>query len=176
MQARILQTGYKNKGFTLIELLIVLVLIAVITGMALLSMGTADPRDQQKLEAERVLKLIELASQEAMVRSEVIGVEFFKQGYRFVSFKKQKWQVEASDMVFKPRELSPLLSWGLYKNKTQIELPINLSVPPNPQLIISPAGELELFELSIVMQNSPSVFWVANSSEMGLTLRSEERP
>ena len=110
------------------------------------------------------------------MRSEVIGVEFFKQGYRFVSIKKQKWQVEASDMVFKPRELSPLMNWGLYKNKNQIALPLNLSVPPNPQLIISPAGELELFELSIVMQNSPSVFWVANSSEMGLTLRSEERP
>ena len=63
----------KIRGFTLIELLIVLVLISLITGMAMLSMGTADPRDQQKLEADRLVKLLELATQESMARGEVMG-------------------------------------------------------------------------------------------------------
>jgi len=92
-----------GKGFTLIELLIVMVLIGVIMGMAMLSMGTADPRDQQKTEAERLVKLLDLASQEAIVRGEVIGLELFGQGYRFAVVKNNKWSEESTDMVFRPR-------------------------------------------------------------------------
>ncbi len=165
---------FKPRGFTLIELLIVLVLIAVITGMAMLSMGIADPRDQQKLESERLLKLLELATQEAIVRSEMIGVEFSKQGYRFVSLNQQKWQVEESDIIFKPREIKPILTLALTKNTSRIDLPLLSNFNLKPQIIISPAGDIEPFELSVALQNSKSIFWVSNTADNGLVLKSED--
>ncbi len=163
------------KGFTLIELLIVLVLIAVITGMAMLSMGTADPRDKQKFEAERLLKLLELSSQDAMVRGEVTGIEFYKQGYRFVGLKNHKWHVQDSDLLFKPREMPFLMTWTLSKNNMRIELPITPSFTPTPQIIIDPAGGMDLFELSIQMQETNTTFRVSNTSDSGLIIKTEDQ-
>lgn len=166
----------KAKGFTLIELLIVLVLIAVITGMALLSMGTADPRDQQKFEAERLLKLLELASQDAMVSGEVRGVEFYQHGYRFLGIKQQKWHVEDSDLIFKPREVPSLMTWALSKNNKRVDLGTMPSFTPTPHLIIDPSGGMESFELSLDREESDTTFWVANTNEQGLLLKSVDHP
>jgi general secretion pathway protein H len=166
------------KGFTLIELLIVLVLIGLITGMAMLSMGTADPRDQQKLEAERLVKLLELASQEAITRGDIIGFELFNQGYRFTVVKKNKWQPETTDMVFKSRTLMPQMLLELAMDGHDVNLtrqPIQ-SVDPKPQIILTPDGDMELFKVKITIKDGDSIFWVSNTQEDGLMISTENKP
>lgn len=165
-----------TKGFTLIELLIVIVLIAVITGMAMLSMGTADPRDQQKQEAERLVKLLELGRQEAITRGDSLGLELFTQGYRFAVIRKQKWQTETSDMVFRPRSLMPKLQLVLLMEKKNIILkrePIE-SVDPQPQIILTPDGDMDLFELSMNLTDGDSRFVVSHNQQDGLVVISAE--
>ena len=165
------------KGFTLIELLIVLVLIGLITGMAMLSMGTADPRDQQKLEADRLVKLLELATQEAITRGDVMGLELFTHGYRFTVIKKQKWQPEMTDMVFKARELMPQMSLAFTVHQQDVKLTNQAieSVEPKPQIILTPDGELELFQIRITMQNSNSTFILSNTQQEGLIITSQDK-
>jgi general secretion pathway protein H len=167
-----------GKGFTLIELLIVLVLIGVVTGMAMLSMGTADPRDQQKLEAERLVKLLELATQEAITRGDVMGLELFNHGYRFAVIRKRKWQPEITDMVFKTRELMPQMSLAVVIHQQDVKLTKQAidSVEPNPQIILTPDGEMELFQISITMQNSNSTFILSNTQHEGLIISSQDNP
>jgi general secretion pathway protein H len=166
------------KGFTLIELLIVIVLIGVITGMAMLSMGTADPRDQQKVEAERLVKLLELATQEAMTRGESIGLELFKHGYRFAVVQKQKWQTETSDMVFKPRSLMPQMQLVLELEEKSIVLnrELTLTADPKPQIILTPDGDMELFQIRLTVKDGDSTFMVSNTQEDGLVISSEDKP
>jgi type II secretion system protein H len=167
----------KVKGFTLIELLIVLVLIGLITGMAMLSMGTADPRDQQKLEADRLFKLLELATQEAITRGDVLGLELFNHGYRFTVIKKQKWQPETTDMVFRARELMPQMSLAFTMHQETVVLK-NQSiegVDPAPQIILTPDGDMELFQISITMQNSDSTFLLNNTQHDGLVITSQDK-
>ena len=168
----------KIKGFTLIELLIVLVLISLITGMAMLSMGTADPRDQQKLEADRLVKLLELATQESMARGEVMGVEFFENGYRFAVVKKQKWQPEVTDMVFKERALLPQMSLAFSMNQQNVFLNKHVvsGSELKPQIIITPDGEMDLFQVSLNMQNSNSTFFLNNTQQDGLIMSSQDKP
>jgi general secretion pathway protein H len=166
------------KGFTLIELLIVLVLIGLITGMAMLSMGTADPRDQQKLEAERLVKLLELASQEAITRGDIIGFELFNQGYRFTVVEKNKWQPETTDMVFKSRTLMPQMLLELAMDDHGVTLtrqPIQ-SVDPKPQIILTPDGDMELFKVKITIKDGDNIFWVSNTQEDGLMISTENKP
>ena len=166
------------KGFTLIELLIVLVLIGLITGMAMLSVGTADPRDQQKLEAERLVKLLELASQEAITRGDIIGVELFSQGYRFTVVQNNKWQPETTDMVFKSRTLMPQMLLALVMDQQDVALtrqPIQ-SVDPKPQIILTPDGDMELFQIRITIKNGDSIFLVSNTQEDGLVISAENKP
>ena len=165
------------KGFTLIELLIVLVLIGLITGMAMLSMGTADLRDQQKLEAERLVKLLELATQEAITRGDVMGLELFTHGYRFTVIKKQKWQPEMTDMVFKARELMPQMSLAFAVHQQDVNLTNQAieGVEPKPLIILTPDGELELFQIRITMQNSNSTFILSNTQQEGLIITSQDK-
>jgi type II secretion system protein H len=168
----------KVKGFTLIELLIVLVLIGLITGMAMLSMGTADPRDQQKLEADRLVKLLELASQEAIARGEVLGLELFEHGYRFAVVKKQKWQPEVTDMVFKERELMPQMTLAFSMDKQAVflnKLAVQ-GVVPKPQIVLSADGDMALFQISLTMQNSDSTFLLTNTQNDGLVISSLDKP
>ncbi len=166
------------KGFTLIELLIVLVLIGVITGVAMLSMGTSDPRDQQKFEADRLVKLLNLATQESMARGDVMGIEFFENGYRFAVVKKQKWQPEVSDMVFKERELLPQmrLAFSMNQQNMMINKRVTLGLEPKPQIIITPDGEMDLFQISLRLQNSNSIFFLTNTSQDGLSITSQDTP
>ena len=167
----------KVKGFTLIELLIVLVLIGLITGMAMLSMGTADPRDQQKLEADRLVKLLELATQEAITRDEVMGLELFEHGYRFAVVKKQKWQLESTDMVFKERELLTQMTLAFSRHQQAVflnKLAVQ-GVEPKPQIILTPDGEMDLFHISLTMQNSDSTFLLTNTQNDGLVISSLDK-
>ena len=168
----------KVKGFTLIELLIVLVLIGLITGMAMLSMGTADPRDQQKLEADRLVKLIALATQEAITRGEVMGLELFDHSYRFAVIKKQKWQPETIDLVFKERELLPqmTLTFAMHQQNVFLNKKALVGSEPKPQIILTPDGEMDLFQISLNMQNSNSTFLLSNTQQNGLIISSQDQP
>jgi general secretion pathway protein H len=168
----------KNTGFTLIELLIVMVLIGLITGMAMLSMGTADPRDQQKQEAERLVKLLELAAGEAIARGDSLGLELFSQGYRFAVVQKQKWQPETADMVFKPRALMPQMQLVLVRGQETAALSREAvqGVEPKPQIILTPDGDMELFQIRLSLKGSDSIFVVSHTQEDGMVINVENQP
>ena len=167
-----------GQGFTLIELLIVIVLMGVVTGTAMLSMGTADPRDQQKLEAERLTKLLELASEEAISQGEVIGLELFSQGYRFAVLSNNKWSEESTDMVFRPRVLVPQIRLMLAMGDNTIPLSQG-SIPaiePRPQIVVTPDGDMEPFQINVSLTNGDGVFAVSNTQEDGLVISTEDKP
>ena len=166
----------KGKGFTLIELLIVIVLIGVVTGMAMLAVGTANPRDLQKVEAERLLKLLELASEEAVARGEVIGLELFSQGYRFAVVQQNKWQADTQDMVFRTRELKPQLLLKLTMGEDDVVLSRNpnLATTPRPQIVLTPDGDIELFKIRLSLKDGGGSFVVNNSQDNGLVIDTEQ--
>ena len=173
---RIRQDLTKGKGFTLIELLIVIVLIGVVTGMARLAVGTADPRDQQKVEAERLLKLLELASEEAVARGEVIGLELFSQGYRFDVVQQNKWQVDSQDMLFRARVLMPQLLLKLTMGLDDVVLSLNpnQATTPRPQIVLTPDGDMELFKIRLMLKDGGGSFVVNNTQDDGLVIDTEQ--
>lgn len=88
------------------ELLVVIVLIAIITSFALVSIGR-DTRDLVQEEAARLQALMQLASDEAVMNSRELAVQFHKDGYRFlrldVSGEHWRWTPLDGDAVFRPR-------------------------------------------------------------------------
>lgn len=145
--------------------------------MAMLSMGSADPREQQKLEAERLVKLLDMAAQEAIVRGDVIGLEFFKRGYRFAVVKNNKWAEESTDTLFRPRLLMPQMQLVLLLDQRTITLSPQptQAIAPQPQIMLTPDGDIELFQIRMALKNGDSVFVVSNTQEDGLLISTENK-
>lgn len=78
-------------GFTLIEMMVVLVIIASMAG--LLVMGFKDsPEQRLRREADDLAALLNVAADEAVMRSMELGLAIDTEGYRFVYFDLEKKQ------------------------------------------------------------------------------------
>ncbi|SEH04626.1 type II secretion system minor pseudopilin GspH [Candidatus Venteria ishoeyi] len=103
-------------GFTLLEVLVVMVLIGVILGLAALSTNLGGHQKILETEAKRLQQLLQLATEEAILNSRTLGVQFKTNGYRFLRLEDQTWQavdgttstgdnVGNIKQVFRPRQL-----------------------------------------------------------------------
>jgi general secretion pathway protein H len=145
-------------GFSLIELLVVIVILAIMAAMVLISMGTLRSEDTTETEARRLVALLELVAEEALIQGRDYGVEFFADGYRFLSWDPDTrlWSVVDDEALLRRRELPPGLrvvlaidgrevvvdAEDLRRNRPQDELV--------PQVAVFSSGELTPFELFLV--------------------------
>ena len=97
----------RTNGFSLIEILVVIVIIGIITGIALLSLGILGDDRQLHTEARRLTSLVEVAQDEAMMQGREFGVEFMNDSYRFVEFDPftNQWAELLGDEMMRLREL-----------------------------------------------------------------------
>lgn len=100
----------RQRGFTLIELLVVMVIFGVTLGLVSLK---AMPDGQQALqkEAERIALLLQLARDEAILRSRQVAFEADDQQYRFLVLNEKQWEPVTQDDLLRQRPFqnSPLL-------------------------------------------------------------------
>jgi general secretion pathway protein H len=94
-------------GFSLIELLVVIVILAIMAGLVLLSVATLRPADPAETEARRLTALLEFVAEEALIQGRDFGVEFFPDGYRFLSWDPDSdlWSVVDDEAALRRREL-----------------------------------------------------------------------
>lgn len=92
----------RQKGFTLLELLVVLVIISIMLGVATLN---ALPSERQVLqeEARRIALLMQLARDEALVRSRPMAFEGDENGYRFLIKDAGEWKPFGADEQLRER-------------------------------------------------------------------------
>jgi general secretion pathway protein H len=90
------QTGL-NAGFTLIELLVVLVILALFSSMAVISIGDNFQREMQS-EAERLQSIIIGALDESVYTSTELGFYLTEKGYVPLQFNRfdNRWSVLAA--------------------------------------------------------------------------------
>ena len=96
----------RNAGFTLIELMVVIFIIGIIAGFATLSVGQSHTRVLQD-EVKRMQSLLTLASDEAVLQSEELAIEVYRNGYRFMFLAQSKdewqWQPVQDSAIFRAR-------------------------------------------------------------------------
>lgn len=131
-------------GFTLIEVMVVVVIIGILINYVAISFGRNGPADMLKDESQRLTSLIELASEEALLRSVLIGVDITEESYGFLSLNEGEWEV-VSDTLFRERQLPE-----------ELEISVATALPEGddedkrtPEIILLNSGEMTSFDIKI---------------------------
>ncbi|WGL17153.1 prepilin-type N-terminal cleavage/methylation domain-containing protein [Microbulbifer bruguierae] len=86
-------TSHRQRGFTLIELLVVIFIIAMLAGMATLSLSNTDSRNWTG-EVQRLANLLQLVADRAVIDKSHYGVVFEDHRYTVVRYESNamEWQ------------------------------------------------------------------------------------
>jgi len=136
-----------SHGFTLLEVLVVMVIIGVVISFAALSLK----RDDHSLdeEARRLQALIALTSQEAVLQSRELAVQFSSDGYDFLALDGDQWQPIADDDVLRARHLPEdlVIDYQVEGDQLTIGTKDDEAVPPRIYFLSS--GEATPFRLTL---------------------------
>lgn len=151
------QTRYTPQyGFTLLELMVVVVLIGIILTFVVRSVGDGGRSDRIKQEAQRLVALVGLVGEEAVLQSTVIGLRFEENSYAFMRYSEQQWQPVSDDTLLKPHQLDGMMQMQLLVEGFGIELggekPDTTGgevAEEMPQVVFLSSGERTPFELAL---------------------------
>lgn len=146
-------------GFTLLEVMVVIVIIAVVVGLAVISLGdnAANRLDE---ESRRLRTLIRLAADEAVLQGYEIGIAVQTDGYEFQVYDdlSRQWSRMADDRMFRPRKMPDGISMELFLDDQELVLPVaddeqaDDTLLPQPQLLLLSSGEMTPFELELELE------------------------
>lgn len=152
----------RTAGFTLLELMVVLVLIGIIFTFAMLSLGGDDLGELMEQETQRMMTLLDLASDEAVLRGEELAVLFSEDGYEFLVLNEERWQATEGDGLLKaytlPADIElrleiegepPILTAAAADNDTRDE-----EEELQPQVFILSSGEMTPFTVILMSPQS----------------------
>lgn len=139
---------------TLLEVIVVLVIVGLIMGFAVLSLGEGTQGHRIEREARRLQALFQLAGEMAVLQGREIGVMLEDRAYEFVVLQDQEWLPFTEEHLFRPRTLPNGLQLQVFSEG--IRRPVdNLDAAKYPQVVFYSSGLLSPFE--IVLSKGGSV-------------------
>ena len=138
------------RGFTLIELITVVFIIGMIITFAGLSVGQHSDKTLEQ-EAKRLHYLIKLASEESVLRSSSLAIEFSKLGYQFVQIAGDQFVPLEDDKLFRKREFpgDMEIQMELYGQAVSFDDEERV-----PRIYILSSGEMTEFKISLRLLDS----------------------
>ncbi len=140
------QTYQPQRGFTLVELMVVIVIMSIMLGFLIVSIGGGEHDKPLQNEAKRITALIKLASEQSLLQSTEIGLLLDEESYQFFKLNEKQW-LPLPENSFRKRTLPQSIQFEL--------ISIDHAPPPKqldkpiPQILLLSSGEMTPFEFEI---------------------------
>ncbi|MES3041003.1 MAG: type II secretion system minor pseudopilin GspH [Pseudomonadota bacterium] len=134
----------RTRGFTLIEVLLVVVLIAVLMGVAVVSLNPEDPARRLLRAREQMQGQLALARVMAERDQLEIGVRLLPESWQFLRFRStdRQWEIMADEPAFKVKPYAGLaLSWQDADAKAGSGIGDNERKGLTPDFLLMSSGE-----------------------------------
>ena len=154
-----------HRGFTLVEVLVVVVIIGILINFTVLSLRSQSPLDRLKQESQRLMSLIQVASEEALLRSRFIGVDVTETGYGFLRLEQETWQ-PVDDTLFRSRELPDDITISL----TTAQPSGDDEEARTPEIILLNSGEMTPFDFKFSTSHSDDYYRLTGNETGELSL------
>lgn len=156
-------------GYTLLEILVVLVIISIVAGMAILTVGHNDNKQLQAF-TQQLAQTLTLAEEQALLQPATLGLELTAHSFRFYEYRQT--QASPSWEPLADREL------GLHEIPHDIEislqiadkvLPLEKLAGKAPSLLISTNGTLTPFTILIGKKDKPPSYELIGHADGSVT-------
>lgn len=159
-----------QRGFTLLEVMVVMLIIGLLLGFMTLSISTGGAARQAEEEARRLAALIDLARQEAVLRTQEMAIEFRPDSYRFLQLAEgNTWLAVEADKLLRPRELPADIALGLLLEGEAVRLNAKPE-ETTPHVFLLSNGESSPFELTLATPDEGVVWRVAAAEDTAVTV------
>ena len=153
----------QQTGFTLLELLVVLVILGITMSFAVLSLDLRSDKDIVLEESKRIVTLMRLASEEAIIQGHELALQFDAETYHFLRLdNKNHWQLIEADKVLRERDLAKgirveLMVEGVAQNEAAT----------SNTIYFYSSGEVSPFQLSL-QDNQRKYLYTISADAQGL--------
>lgn len=165
----------RTGGFTLIELLVVVFIISIVTSVAVLTVGRNE-RKQVESFANELTQLVSLAEEQAVLRSNVLGLSLHQDYFQFSHLQlakngaQQDWK-PYTDTVLGKRFVPDDIEVGINVGDSNSTTDDDDSKPKKPQIIISSNGDVTPFSIYIGQKGKKPRYVISGDTDGNVTTK-----
>lgn len=166
----------RQTGFTLVEIMVVVVIIGIIAGFAVLSIGSRALDDRLDTEARRLKELVALAADEAVLQGIELGFAQTDAGYTFLALGPDGQWAPLESEVLRPRTVGEPLYLRLVVEGRKEDPPADDDEQgPRPQVLLLSSGETTPFRLEVHARDHAPYYELAGDVLGRLTLERKDK-
>ncbi len=155
----------KQAGFTLIEILVVMVLLGLLSGVAVFTLGSGKQQRELANESQRLHALLRVASEEAILSNSEIGFSIDEDGYEFLEYDDEKFTWSPSTIeLLKGRQFPEWVVIEFRRNAEDLKiLGKEQDELKKPDMMLLSSGEVTPFTVTLQVNQNPDSQFVITS-------------